>query len=313
MATELTEQHMRAVQSGTSPVDHKAAETARMRGPQQEETPPATGEEPVEEAAQPGQEAESQEGEQPSPEETQQQEQADSADRFMNALLERLETKQKAETQAAEEPQDIAQEQQIEKQKEEIQTEANVQLQALEQEKAALRKQIEAGELDPEKFAIENDRINEQRYSVREGMRDQVRTLDQELALLERDRQQSMRQHRESYAQNNPDFIQRYQSGEIQQAMQDPQVRSVLGNNPAAVNEYIKARALQQENETLKQQVANLQDKQQQAISKGAEDPGKHVAKQAGVNQHKPPAASSHKDGMMAALEAFRSQQGGLA
>lgn len=326
----ITDQHMRAVQSGTNPVDNKSAEVARMRqtGP----APAAAGEEqPVEGATPEGQQAESPEGEQqivqegeqqqqqpaqeggPTPTEPQEGQQAspeeDAADRFAKAIIDRLETKREAETQTAKGAQDISFEQQIQQQQEEVQKEYETQIATIEEQKNNLLQQVETGDMDVSRAMSEIEKLNNSKSSVERTMDRQITQLDNQ---LERHRDQiknEMKQHRQAYAQNDPGFQQRYQSGQIQQALRDPQTKNVFGDNPAAVNEFLKARELQQENNQLKEQLQQLQQQQQTAVKQEATNPNQKVGSSSGVNQPKQPTAGQSGDGMLNALEQVRQSQ----
>ena len=315
-----------AVQSGTRVVNNRdrAEQLSRMRAnvPEtEEEAPAAPGEEGVEEAAQADQEGEPQEGEQQaaSPED----EQADALLRLFDKALQRRETRDQAETQGVETPQQLTKEAEIEQQREKVQEEAQTQFQTLEQEeqkvaesKQNLLSQLEKGDLDFEKYATENEKLNaqkeqlrEQKYGIRENMNHQLLTLDQEMKLMEREKNQALRQRKEQFVQSHPEFIDFYNSDEGQKFIAD---NKDLYPNPAAAFKAYQSEQLQQQLNTVQQELAQLKNTQDQAVARGAEGT-KKVAKQAGTNQYKPAPAGGQGDGMMAALEAFRAQQSGTA
>lgn len=324
----VTTQESRSVRSGTVPVDNKGMEAAMLasRSGAEEETQaeaPAEGVEgaaPSEQGASPQQEGEqtATEGEQgqgqkqeAAPAEgeeaaAEQQQEQDPVDRMVNALLERMQTKQDAQTQAAEEPQDVAFEQEIEQQREEVTKEFNEQIAQVDQQKQDLQKRMEDGDLDVNQYLKEADQLNESKNQLQRQMDRQLVQMDSQLERHKDQINQQIEQARSQYVQSS-DVKDRWDRGEIQQAMKDPFVRNVFGiDNPAAINEYLGRQELAKENESLKQQLAEAKKAQESAVKTAATNPGQKVASSSGVQRQQGNTPGRGGDGMLEAMRSLR-------
>lgn len=298
-----------SVKHGTTPIDHKRTEEIRASKNYKEEPPAEPVEEVVEGETPAGQEVASQEGAEP----TQAGEvKDDPTERFVQALLDKLDTKNKADRQSGETMQDVAFDQQIEQQREEAYMQAQKQLADTDQKLLDLQAKLESGDLEVSQYLLKADALKDAKHSVERNLDKQMMHFDNQIQRHQDRIEQDIRKHRESYAQANPDFVQNYQSGKIQEAMQDPQIRNVFGDNPAAVNEHLRAQQFAQENQSLKARIAELEKTQQAAIKKGAEEP-KHVGKSAGTNQHKTAPQAGRQDPNAAYLALLEQMRSGTA
>ena len=304
-------QDERTVKAGTVPVGDREAQARTNKLLQaQEELSAEPVEELVEGEAPTGQDTAPQEGE---PAAQGDQPEADGTERFIQALLDKLETKSKADRQTASEPEDIAFDQQIEQQKEEVQIEAQKQLTQVDQQLLDLQSKLESGDLEVNQYLVQADRLKESKYGIERNLDKQLMHFDNQIQRHHDQIEQQVRRDRETYAQGNPDFVERYNSGQIQEAMRDPKVRNVFGDNPAAVNEYLRAQTFAQENESLKAEIAKLKQTQQTAVAREADAAGSKVGKSAGVNQTKTTPQAGRGDPHAPYLALLEQIRGGTA
>lgn len=279
------------------------------------DTPPAEpGEEIVEGAAPEGQELAPQEGEtkatEGQPAETQVDQTAAQLEKLLARLNEVSEGKKEAERADAQ-PESVSYLSQLDQQEEQINERYMPEIEALKQQRQDIWSKIESGDEDSVAGFRKSEELGDQLHQAQLAMREELNGIQRQRELAQRDADMAVREYRNRYAQENPDFVERYQSGEIQQAMQDPTVKSVFGDNPAAVNEHLKARTLSQENEALKAQLAELQKAQQQSVASqtGAKTVGTGSLQNTNRAITKPKTGDTAAAGMFQALQEARARQ----
>ena len=298
-------QDERTVKAGTVPVGDREAQARTNKLLQaQEELSAEPVEELVEGEAPTGQDTAPQEGEETKEDQTA---------RYMKDILDKLETQSKVDRQTASEPEDIAFDQQIEQQKEEVQIEAQKQMASIDQQLADLHAKLESGDLEITQFLTKAEPLKSQKYGIELNLNRQLMHFDNQIQRHHDQITQEVQIDRKDYAKGNPDFVERYNSGEIQAALRDPKIRNVFGDNPAAVNEYLKARAYAQENQTLKAEYAKLKQTQQAAVVREVDDAGLKVGKSAGVNQTKTTPQAGRGDPQAPYLALLEQIRGGTA
>ena len=298
-------QDERTVKAGTVPVGDREAQARTNKLLQaQEELSAEPVEELVEGEAPTGQDTAPQEGEETKEDQTA---------RYMKDILDKLETQSKVDRQTASEPEDIAFDQQIEQQKEEVQIEAQKQMASIDQQLADLHAKLESGDLEITQFLTKAEPLKSQKYGIELNLNRQLMHFDNQIQRHHDQITQEVQIDRKDYAKGNPDFVERYNSGEIQAALRDPKIRNVFGDNPAAVNEYLKARASAQENQTLKAEIAKLKQTQQAAVVREVDDAGLKVGKSAGVNQTKTTPQAGRGDPHAPYLALLEQIRGGTA
>lgn len=312
-----------AVQKDTVPVSNSEPQRANSGASAPESQPkpeeaPAAKQETTEGQEKPAQD---QTGQEETPAGTSQAEQGAEAgktelspeERIAQAIEQRLSSKAQAEKATAEEPEDVNFEVQVNQQKEELQKSVNEQLQKIDEQKQSLSEKLENGDIELNKYLAENEKLTQQRYDAQREADRNLLSLDNKLEQHNQSVQGQIRAAREAYTQQNPDFIEKYQSGQINEALRDPQIRNVFGDNPAAVHQYLRSTELQQENQTLKQQLEELKKQQESAIKSSAANPNAKVGTQSGgnhpTNQQSGPSA---EDPMVAALRAARTASGAV-
>ena len=297
-------QDERTVKAGTVPVGYREAQARTNKLLQaQEELSAEPVEELVEGEAPTGQDTAPQEGEETKEDQTA---------RYMKDILDKLETQSKVDRQTASEPEDIAFDQQIEQQKEEVQIEAQKQMASIDQQLADLHAKLESGDLEIVQFLTKAEPLKSQKYGIELNLNRQLMHFDNQIQRHHDQITQEVQIDRKDYAKGNPDFVERYNSGEIQAALRDPKIRNVFGDNPAAVNEYLKARASAQENQTLKAEIAKLKQTQQAAVVREVDDAGLKVGK-GGVNQTKTTPQAGRGDPQAPYLALLEQIRGGTA
>lgn len=201
---------------------------------------------------------------------------------------------------------DVSPEESIEQQKEQVLKNSNDQIAQVNQKLAEMQEKLENGDLEISKYATEMNRLQQQRFDAQREADRQVNQLDNQLAQQKAEVNQQVRQARERFIEQNPDFVSSYQSGKITQAMQDPQIQNVFGDNPAAVYEHMRSQELAQQNQALQQELDQLKQQQQQAVSAAAANPNAKVGDSAGGTNFQVSQETESKDGMMAAIQAMR-------
>ncbi len=304
-----------AVQKDTVPVSHSEPKQAPSGAPAPEaqtQEGAVKTEEGKTAQAQPeeGAPAESSQTGQEAQPESEQKAELSPEERIAAAIEQRLQAKAQTEQATAEGPEDVDFETQLTQQKEQAQTQASEQLKQIDEQKTKLSEQLENGDIELNKYLAENEKLTQQRYDTQREADKQMLSIDNQLSQHQRDLQNQIRSAREAYIQQNPDFAEMYESGQISEALRDPQVRNVMGDNPAAVHQYLRASNLSKENESLRQQLAQLQEQQQSAIKQSAANPSAKVGTQTGgahptqTTQQSP--NSTGEDPMVAALRAAR-------
>ena len=297
-------QDERTVKAGTVPVGYREAQARTNKLLQaQEELSAEPVEELVEGEAPTGQDTAPQEGEETKEDQTA---------RYMKDILDKLETQSKVDRQTASEPEDIAFDQQIEQQKEEVQIEAQKQLTQVDQQLLDLQSKLESGDLEVNQYLVQADRLKESKYGIERNLDKQLMHFDNQIQRHHDQITQEVQIDRKDYAKGNPDFVERYNSGEIQAALRDPKIRNVFGDNPAAVNEYLRAQTFAQENESLKAEIAKLKQTQQAAVVREVDDAGLKVGK-GGVNQTKTTPQAGRGDPQAPYLALLEQIRGGTA
>lgn len=197
-----------------------------------------------------------------------------------------------------------------ESQKTEIQQSVQQRVEEIEGKRQELQKQMDEGDIDPQQYIVQSEQLTQQRYETERDADRQITAIDSQLAVQQQQAEQQQQQARAQYAEQNPDFIQMYESGELQQAMQDPQLQSVFGDNPAAAHQYLRSQKLSTENTELKQQIETLKQAQAASVQGAAQDPNRNVGRTSGDNHPKTTQeatqGSTAEDTMLAALRSSR-------
>lgn len=278
-------------------------EAQQQPAAQPQETQPQEGEQQQEAQSQ---EAQPQEG---------QQAETPLEQRVAEEVMTRMQQNAQAQTNASEEPEDVAFEAQIQQQREELESQANEQVSQIDQKKAELYEKLENGDIQTNQYLAENERLNNQKSQIEREADRNIMNLDSQLNQHKSAIESQIQTDRSKYAQQHPEFVEMYNKGVISQAMQDPFVRNVYGDNPAAVFEMVKGQTLQKENEQLKTELATLREQQNQAVSQAASNPNSKVGTQTGgmhptTNQNQP---TGGDDPMLSAMRSVRSATGGPA
>ncbi len=235
----------------------------------------------------------------------------DSAEKFAEALLQRLGQVQQQPGQQPQQPQqpELSFEDQVAQQREQVTTGLQEQVAGIVEQQTALQQKLETGDVDMQTYMVQREALNEQKWEAQRAADAQLLKVDNDLARYQERQESEAMNARAQYAQENPDFVEMYSSGQLQQVLSDPKLSPVLGGSPAAAHQYLKSQALQSENEQLKAQLAQAQQTQQQAISAAAQNPHQKVGTTGGGNAPTPPPrgdSNNPTDSMMAALQRTR-------
>lgn len=299
-------QEERVVQSGTYPVSTSRPQNAavnRTTGDQVADPTPPT-DPSAQQAAEPTTEPAQQSAGQQDP---------DLAARIAEELANRNVLNNQQQLNNAETTEDVSFEAQVEQQKSQETERANQAVADIRQQQATLQEKLENGDLNVNQYLAKMNDLNEQKNQTEREHDRKLMQLDSQLSLHQADLQNQVKSARSKFVEQNPDFVEMYNQGQIRQVLQDPHMRSVLGDNPAAAYTYLKSSALSQENEQLKQELAQIKEAQTQAVTQAAANPNARVGTQSGgmhpgnPNQQQP---RTSEDGMLAAMKAMRQTSG---
>lgn len=230
--------------------------------------------------------------------------------KFAAALLEQLGQAKQSQTaeQAAQpeaSPQDV-----LAQRRQEVTAGLTDTVKSVEEQLGGLQQKMESGDIDLQTYMVQRESLNEQKWDAQRQADAEILKIDNEVSRIEERMQQEVASARQSYAEENPDFVDMYQSGELQQVMQDPRLSSVFGNNPAAAHQYIRSQKLNSENEQLKARLAELEKAQQTAISSAAQNPHKKIGTTGSGTAPTPPARQQKNSPTDSMLEAMRKVRG---